>query len=748
MGVVERVTWRLAGMDCASCVAKVTKAVERLPGVSAVDVNLMAERLSITLEPGASSVVDVEARVGTLGYAITRLDPAPEQSRRDHHDHDHDHDQHPHDHAFGHGHSHGHDDPGDLDKPWWNTGRARLVWVLAGLVGTAWIASALLPERLTAPLYVAATAIALVPFGRRAIALARAGTPFSIETLMCLAAIGAAVIGAAGEAAVVVLLFAVGELLETVAAARARTGIRALAGLMPREALLLRADGTVEAVPLDRLSPGELVLVRPGDRVPCDGIIEDGQSGLDESAVTGESMPLVRGPGDPVLAGSINTDAVLQVRVTRSRADNTIARILRLVEDATASRAPTERFIERFSRWWTPGAMLVSSLVIVVPPFALGWDWWTSVYRGLAVLLIACPCALVISVPAAIASGLATGARRGLLIKGGAALEALGAARVVAFDKTGTLTEGRPRVTDLLPVEGTGELDLLRMAAGAEAGSSHPLAKAVLDEAARRGIAVPPAQAATAMPGMAVAATIEGRRIGVGSPVWAAGCSVVLAPSMLEASERLEIEGKTVAVVTADREFLGLIAMRDEPREDAALGIASLGSLGLRAIMLTGDNPRTAAAIAGRLGIEARAGLRPEDKLREIAALQAQAPVVMVGDGINDAPALAAASVGVAMGGGTDVALETADAAVLRDRVSGVADLVALSRATLRTIRQNVAVAVGLKLLFLVTTVAGVTGLWPAILADTGATVLVTLNALRLLRWQGMADAQSVAILR
>ncbi|WP_246526620.1 heavy metal translocating P-type ATPase [Plastoroseomonas hellenica] len=721
MGTTTKLTWRVEGMDCAGCVAKVTRAVERLPGVSEVEVNLMAERLSAALAPGTASAETVTREVTALGYAATPLSETAAAAAADD--------------GHSHGHAHGQDDPADQGRPWWRTGKAKLVWLLGGLVGAAYLLSLLLPERLTYPLFLASTAVALVPFGRRALALARAGSPFSIETLMCTAGIGAAVIGAAEEAAIVVLLFALGELLENVAAGRARAGIRALAGLMPRTALRLHADGTTEPVTPERLAVGDLVLARPGDRVPCDGVIEEGRSALDESPVTGESVPVARGPGDAVVAGSINADGALRIRVTRAAADNTIARIIRMVEDATASRAPTQRFIERFSAWWTPGAMAVSLLVILLSPPLLGWDWWTSLYRGLAVLLIACPCALVISVPAAMASGLSAGARRGLLVKGGAALEAIGATQTIAFDKTGTLTEGRPRVTDLLPAAGRSAEELLGLAAGVEQGSAHPLAKAILAAAGERGLTPPPAREQTAIPGRAVTALVAGRRISIGSPRHAGEAGTALGP-VAEALAGLEGAGKTVVVVLADDALLGLIAMRDEPRGDAATGITALAGLGVRSVMLTGDNARTGGAIAAGLGLAVKAELLPDDKLREIAALRQAGPVAMVGDGINDAPALAAASVGIAMGGGTDVALETADAAVLKDRVTGVAELVALSRATMANIRQNVAVAVGLKGLFLVTTLAGITGLWPAILADTGATVLVTLNALRLLRWK------------
>ncbi|MFC4169696.1 heavy metal translocating P-type ATPase [Teichococcus aestuarii] len=747
--------WHVQGMDCAGCAAKVEAALGRLPGVSAVSVNLMAERLTLRLAPGGTEAAAIPRSLAGLGYTARPLAPAgqpagapPPQEHDGCRGHGHPAQDHAHGHA-GHGHAHAgagafghshadHEDPADAARPWYATAKARLVWLLGALVLGAHALSLAVAESWAYPLFLAATALAVIPFGRRAFALARAGSPFSIETLMVTAAIGAALIGAAEEAAMVVLLFAVGELLENVAAGRARAGIKALAGLMPRTALRLRADGTAEPVPSAALAVGDLVLIRPGERVPCDGLVEEGRSALDESPVTGESVPVPRGPGEAVLAGSINADGALRVRVSRAAADNTIARIIRMVEEATASRAPTQRFIERFSAWWTPGAMAVSLLVILLPPFLLGWSWWESVYRGLAVLLIACPCALVISVPAAMASGLSAGARRGLLIKGGAALEVIGGARTVAFDKTGTLTEGRPRVTDILPAAGLPEAELLALAAGAEQGSSHPLARAVVAEAAARGIALPVASGQGAIPGRAVRATIGGRAISVGSPRHAAEADALPGP-LAEAVARFEAEGKTAVVVLADGTPAGVLALRDEPRADAAAGVAALSRLGVRAVMLTGDNARTAAAIAGPLGLTAKAGLLPDDKLREIAALRAAGPVVMVGDGINDAPALAAASAGVAMGGGTDVALEAADAAILKDRTTGVAELVSLSRATMANVKANVGIAVGLKGLLLVTTLLGLTGLWPAILADTGATVLVTLNALRLLAWKPAA---------
>ncbi len=724
-GAIGTRTWRVSGMDCASCVAKVEKAVSRLPGVQDIQVNLITETLTARLSAGSD--LEVVARtVGALGYKATLRQGSGESAASTAHDHA------SHDHA-GHGHAHGDkdDEPG---VPWWRTGKASLVWLLGALVVAAYGGSLLFPAA-AYWLFVAATLVAVVPFGRRALVLARAGSPFSIETLMTVAALGAVVIGAAAEAAIVVLLFAVGEMLENVAAGQARSGIKALADLIPRTARVER-DGAVVELPADRLGLGDIVQARPSDRILCDGVIVEGQSALDESPVTGESVPVARGPGDAVMAGSVNTSGLLRLRVTATAADNTLSRIVKLVETAAASRAPTQRFIEKFSAYWTPGAMAVAVLVILLPPLLFGGDWATWVYRGLAVLLIACPCALVISVPAAMASGLSAGARRGLLVKGGAALETIGKAATVAFDKTGTLTAGHPHVTDLLTAEGIGEATLLRAAAGVEAGSAHPLAIAVLQAAEARGLQPALATEAVAVPGKAATALVEGARIAVGSPGYALEQGADLSSLSAEIAG-FEEQGKTAVVVLRDGRALGVLALRDEPREDARDAVAALRRMGVASVMLTGDNERTGRALAAVLGMEVRAGLLPEQKLREIEALKARGPVVMVGDGINDAPALAAASVGVAMGGGTAVALETADAALLRERVSGMVDLVALSRATLSNIKQNVALAVGLKLVFLVTTLTGTTGLWPAILADTGATVLVTLNALRLLGWDG-----------
>jgi Cd2+/Zn2+-exporting ATPase len=610
--------------------------------------------------------------------------------------------------------------------------KAQLVAATAFLLAAAWGASLVLPPEQADWAFIAACVLGLAPIAARAFAALRARQPFTIEMLMTVAAAGALLIGAAAEAAMVVFLFAVGELLEGVATDRARNGIRALAALVPKTARRIEG-GALRDVPATALNVGDLVLVRPGERLPADGEIVEGESGVDESPVTGESVPVAKGPGSDVFAGSIAVEGALTIRVTRAAEDNTIARIVRLVEEAEASRAPTERFIDQFSRIYMPAIVASAILVAIVPPLAFGADWGEWTYRALALLLIGCPCALVISVPAAMASSLSAGARRGLLLKGGAIVEAAARTTLVAFDKTGTLTEGAPALTDLRAFD-IPENELLALAAGVEQGSTHPLARAVEEAAAALGVRPRSATAAAALPGRGVRADIDGVEVIVGSPGHARERGALDGVTEAEIAA-LESEGKTVAVVLRDGAALGWLALRDEPRADARPGVDALRALRVRSIMLTGDNAATAAAIAESLGMESRAGMKPGDKSEAIRALGAGDHVMMVGDGINDAPALAAASVGLSMGSGADVALETAHGALLRNRVTDVAALIRLARATMTNVRQNIAVALGLKAVFLVTTVLGVTGLWPAILADTGATVLVTLNALRLLRF-------------
>ena len=596
-----------------------------------------------------------------------------------------------------------------------------LACICAGLAyALAW----LMPEYAQLA-YGVGAGIAVIPFALAAVRKAARGQPFSIETLVTIAVLGALPIGAGAEAVVVVALFSLGELLEGFAAARASSGLRALAELLPSEAVI-EENGERKTVSAAELRIGMILLVSAGDRLAADGRILSGVSELNEAAITGESRPVSKGDGNDVFAGSINGDGILRVEVTKDSANSVVARIGDLVADAQATTAPTARFIDSFSGWYTPAAIVIAALVAIVPPLAFGGDWPVWAYRALTVLLIACPCALVLSTPAAIATGIATAARYGILIKSGAALEMLARIRIAAFDKTGTLTLGHPVVTDVVgdPAE------ILGLAASVENGLSHPVARAIVSEASRRSITLLGAEGVRIRQGEGVEGKVDGRLVAILSPRAAPG----LEPSMAAQIESCEREGKTVAVVLLDDRILGFIASRDEARDDAKPAVAALSQLGVRSLMLSGDNQRTASAIAAPLGMEAEGELMPSEKLLRIDALKAENPVLMVGDGVNDAPALAKASIGLAMGGGTDVAIETADIGLLRDRLTGVPDAIRLARSTRRTIMVNIVIAIGLKLIFLVLAIFGLTNLWTAIIADTGATILVTINAL-LLFW-------------
>ncbi len=772
---LQALSWKVGGMDCASCAAKIRGAVERLPGVTDVKLSVATETMTLALDESQTQRDAIEKRVSSLGYTTAvivaktgsssqpigecgcgndRADGAQGIANGDKHDGQRQGGQ---DHA-GLDQAHDYDGPlanaasdAMLRRPvdadggvpghvhgatpdsvsWHQTNKGQSVLVTGACLAAAWAASLVWPAAAHWA-FIAACLIGIVPIARKAYAAASVGMPFTIEMLMTIAATGALFIGAAEEAALVVFLFAVGEVLEGVAADKARASIRALGDLVPKTAIV-EENGETRTIDAVALTIGQTVLVRPGDRVPADGEIIDGVSGIDESPVTGESVPRTKGVGEPVFAGSVNSEAALRVRVTKAAEDNTISRIIRLVEEAQEARAPTERFIDRFSRIYMPAIVGLAVLVAIVPPLMLGGEWSVWIYRALALLLIGCPCALVISVPASIAASLSTGARQGLLMKGGVVIEAAAKTGIVAFDKTGTLTQGRPRVTEVVAL-GRTEREVVELAASVETGSSHPLALAIIERAKAHAIPVRNATEAKAIAGQGVTGMLDGAAIFVGAPRHALS-RAVFDDQAKAAVEQLETAGKTVAAVLADGVLAGLIAMRDEPRDDAAAGIAELKAMGIRSLMLTGDNARTGAAIAGSLGMEHKAELMPEDKVAAIKALSAEGSVMMIGDGINDAPALAAAGIGVAMGSGTDVALETADAAILKSRVRDVPAMIRLARATMDNIRVNIAIALGLKAVFLVTTVFGYTGLWVAILADTGATVIVTANALRLLRF-------------
>ena len=579
--------------------------------------------------------------------------------------------------------------------------------------------------------FIVTTLVGLYPIARQALRLMRSGSWFAIETLMSVAAIGALFIGATAEAAMVLLLFLVGERLEGWAASRARKGVSALMALKPDTATRIR-EGERQSVSAQDLRPGDVIEVPAGGRLPADGKLLTPFASFDESALTGESLPVEHSNGDSIPAGATSVDRLVTLEVVSRPGESAIDRILKLIEEAEERRAPIERFIDRFSRIYTPVIMVIALLVAVLPPLLFSADWLAWIYKGLTLLLIGCPCALVISTPAAITSGLAAAARRGALIKGGAALEQLGRVQQVAFDKTGTLTIGKPQVVGVYPLAGSNEESLLALSAAVEQGSTHPLAQAIVQEALTRKLVPPQATGQRTLTGKGIEARVEGQYIRLSAPDKLP--SEVLDAALLADINARESQGETVIVALRDGVAIGSLSLRDTLREDAREAIAALRNLGVEGVMLTGDNPRAAAAIAGELQMDFRAGLLPEDKVSAVTLLNQDAPLAMIGDGINDAPAMKAATIGIAMGSGTDVALETADAALTHNRLGGLAQMIRLARATQANIRQNIAIALGLKAIFLVTTLLGITGLWLAVLADTGATVLVTANALRLLR--------------
>lgn len=674
-------SWVVDGMDCAACARKVENAVKQIPGVSHVQVRFATEKLLVSAESDVSE--QVVSAVSLAGYSL-RSETAPAEK----------------------------------------TAPLRENLPLIALVMMMALSWGL--EQINHPFgnlaFIATTLVGLYPIARQALRLMKSGSWFAIETLMSVAAIGALFIGATAEAAMVLLLFLIGERLEGWAASRARKGVSALMALKPETATRV-AGNERQTVAINALRPGDVIEVAAGGRLPADGTLLTATASFDESVLTGESIPVERAAGEKVPAGATSVDRLVQLTVLSEPGDSAIDRILKLIEEAEERRAPVERFIDRFSRIYTPAIMLVALLVTIVPPLFFGAPWEGWIYKGLTLLLIGCPCALVISTPAAITSGLAAAARRGALIKGGAALEQLSQVQQVAFDKTGTLTVGKPQVTGVYPQD-IGEDELLTLAAAVEQGSTHPLAQAIVREAQSRGLAIPAATAQRALVGAGIEADIDGKKV-----------LIVAAGKFSNPEvEALEQTGQTVVTVMQDGVAKGMLALRDTLRDDAKEAVAALHQLGVQGVILTGDNPRAAAAIAGELGLDFKAGLLPADKVSAVTELNSHAPLAMIGDGINDAPAMKASTIGIAMGSGTDVALETADAALTHNRLTGLAQMISLARATRANIRQNISIALGLKGIFLVTTLLGITGLWLAVLADTGATVLVTANALRLLR--------------
>ena len=557
----------------------------------------------------------------------------------------------------------------------------------------------------------------------------------NVDLLMIVAALGAAWLGAFAEGAVLLFLFSLSNTLESFVLGRTRRAIEALMDLAPEEAVV-RRDGVETRVSLDALRIGDRVVVRPAERIPADGVIATGRTTIDQSAMTGESLPVEKAPGDPVFAGTLNQAGALELDVERLASESTLARIVRRVEEAQSEKADSQRFTDWFGQSYTFFVLGLALLTVLIPVLFMGEAFGDAFYRAMTVLVVASPCAVVISIPAAILSAITGAARRGILFKGGAHLERLAKLRAVAFDKTGTLTEGRPRLVGVVAVEGIGEERLLQWAASAERLSEHPLARAVVAAVEERGIELLPAEEMQAMVGHGVRARVDGRSIEVGR-MDGMGAEPDEADSVIEAvARRMAEEGKSVALVRADGRLIGCLAISDALRPGALEALQALRRQGIEhMVMLTGDHPVVAAAIAAPLGIKVEAGLMPEDKLRVVRRLREQYGVVaMVGDGINDAPALAAATLGISLGGaGTDVALETADVVLMADDLRHLPRAVDLARRADRVIRQNLVIALGVMLALLATTYFGTLRLPFAVIGHEGSTVVVILNGLRLL---------------
>lgn len=561
---------------------------------------------------------------------------------------------------------------------------------------------------------------------------------FSMESLMTIAIIGAAIIGEWTEGSIVVILFAISEALERFSMDKARQSIRSLMDIAPKEALI-RRNNVEQMINVSKIEVGDIMIIKPGQKIAMDGQVIKGHSSVNQAAITGESVPIEKNINDDIFAGTINEEGALEVKVTKHVNDTTIAKIIHLVEEAQGERAPAQAFVDKFAKYYTPTIMVIAALIVIVPPLFFNGDWNTWLYQGLSLLVVGCPCSLVISTPVSIVSAIGNSAKNGVLVKGGIYLEEIGGLKAIAFDKTGTLTKGTPTVTDFTTVDSKDEEKYFSIITALESYSQHSLASAILKEADNRAISYKSVvvDEFTSITGKGIQGNIEGITYLVGSPKLFE--SILTDNSkIIENYQRLQQQGKTAMLLGTDKQILAVIAVADELRESSKAVIEKLHDLGIEhTIMLTGDNATTAQSIGKQTGVtEIKGDLMPQDKLDYIKSLkETYGKVAMVGDGINDAPALAASTVGIAMGGaGTDTALETADVALMGDDLQKLPFIVKLSRQTLRIIKQNITFSLGIKLLALLLVVPGWLTLWIAILADMGATILVTLNGLRLMK--------------
>ncbi|MBI1257209.1 MAG: heavy metal translocating P-type ATPase [Chloroflexi bacterium] len=712
--------YKINGMDCIDCARTITNGVSKFPGVSNVAVDHIGGTLVFD---GAVPLDQLKQRIEALGYKMAdeSATPAPTAPTEN----------------------------GVIAFARFllSEDETRLA-VIGGVIILLGIVASFMNSTISTALYVVATLIALYPVARSGINNLRINHDFSINLLMTIAAVGALLIGETLEAATVVFLFAIGEALEGFSTERARESIRSLMTLIPDMAITLHDDHE-HVVPVDELAIDDVILIKPGERLPADGLIVTGESGINQAPVTGESMPVNKRVGSEVFAGTINGSGALEVRVTRQTADNTINRIIRLVEEAQSVRAPSQRLVDQIARVYTPVVTVAALLIAIVPPLLFNAPFYDTagehgwLYRALSLLVIACPCALVISTPVTVISAIAAAARRGVLIKGGAHLEALATVRAFAFDKTGTLTTGKPVVKTARSADcETGEAcsrcdDVLALAHAVERRSTHPLARAVTEAAQDRGLdkVYAPAEAVESLAGRGVQGNVRGKRVTVGSHALF-DAEYPHSEALHNLVQQAEAQGETTMLVSVGENVRGYIGVADQIRGESAGVVRQLRDLGEKTVMLTGDNTTVAQTVAQTIGVDdVRANLLPEDKVTAVQALLREyGSVAMVGDGINDTPALATATVGIAMGGaGSAQALETADVALMGDDLNQLPFALKLARFARSLIRQNVGISFAIKALFLGLALFGATSLWLAILADVGTSLLVTLNGMRTL---------------
>jgi len=698
-------TFKIEGMDCREEVALIERRFKNLPGLEAFSADLMGQRLHVKYDAAKLSASAIAGAVADAGMRAWLEHEEPLVST-------------------------------DAAA----SRRLALVWtsgvaLAAGLLALR--SSGLIPwsEGGARALFAIAILSGAMLTIRKAVAAIRMRM-LDINVLMLVAAIGAIALGDWAEAGSVVFLFALAQTLEARTLERARHAVRALLDLAPTEALV-RSETGARRLEVDAVLPDMVLLVGPGEKIPLDGIVVAGESAVNQAPVTGESMPADKMPGDEVFAGTINGRGALDVRVTRVRRDSTLARIIHLVEQAQAQRAPAQTSVERFARVYTPAVLALAAVLAVAPPVLLGASWYTWIYRALVLLVVSCPCALVISTPVSVVAALAGAARKGVLIKGGAHLERAGRVRCVAFDKTGTLTRGTPEVVEVTALGAMSADAVVALAASVEHRSHHPIARAIVNYAAARHISVSPGDDVRSLDGRGAQGHVSGAQVVLGNHRLFEERQLCT-PDIHDRLHEISASGRTPVLVASGGAAVGVIEVVDRPREGGRDALEMLRRQGVaHIVMLTGDSSSTARTIAAELGVdEVRAELLPGDKVKAVDELRRRfGPVAMVGDGINDAPALASADVGIAMGAaGSDAALETADVALMADELMKIPYALRLSRATLRNIQANLVISIVLKAAFVALAAAGVATLWMAILADTGASVLVIANALRLLR--------------